>query len=39
MPLTRERWIKFNWLGDPPVGVAHEIEVPAPWRDPPEVEA
>jgi len=30
IPLTRERWIKLNWLGDPPQpwGVEHETEVP-----------
>jgi hypothetical protein len=41
IPLTRERWIKLNWLCDPPQpwGVEHEMEVPAPWRDPSKVEA
>ncbi len=41
IPLTRERWIKLNWLGDPPQPwcIEHEMEVPAPWRDPSKLEA
>ncbi len=41
IPLTRERWIKLNWLGDPPQPwcTEHEMEVPAPWRDPSKLEA
>ena len=33
--LTREHWIKLNWLADPPQpwGVEHEMEVPEPWQD------
>ena len=40
IPLTRERWIKFNWLGDPPQpwGVEHEMEVPELSQDHTKVE-
>jgi len=40
IPLTRERWIKLNWLADPPQpwGVEHEMEVPEPWQDHTKVE-
>jgi hypothetical protein len=40
IPLTRERWIKLNWLGDPPQpwGVEHETEVPELLQDHTKVE-
>ena len=41
IPLTRERWIKLNWLADPPHpgGVEHEMEVPEFCQDGRKVEA
>ena len=35
MPLTREKWISLNYLGNPPKRWTgeHEGQVPAIWRD------
>ena len=40
IPLTRERWIKLNWLADPPQpwGLEHEMEVPELLQDHTKVE-
>jgi hypothetical protein len=40
IPLTRERWIKLNWLAYPPQpwGVEHEMEVPELLQDHTKVE-
>jgi hypothetical protein len=34
LPLTREKWMAMNYLGDPPKPwtAEHEAEVPEPWR-------
>jgi len=35
IPLTREKWISMNYMGQPPEPwtAEHEGEVPEPWRD------
>jgi hypothetical protein len=41
IPLTRERWIKLNWLGDPPEPwcIEHEMEMPEFLQDYSKVES